>query len=379
MWIRAVILVTMRLLHTSSFELEEFLDERRPPYAILSHTWSGKEISFDDLSYRREAAMQMEAFTKIEQCCKKAALEGYQYVWIDTCCIDKRNSTELSEAINSMFKWYRKASCCYAYLADVPEDCGSDRILEGDKRFARSRWFTRGWTLQELLAPKRVKFLARDWSELGTKETLLDPIQKATGIHVQVLKNITWLKEFSIAQRMSWAARRKTTRVEDKAYCLMGLFGINMPMLYGEGKKAFRRLQLELIREYNDPSLFAWRTQQGEWGLLASSPVDFLESANFIPISTGPLVAPYAVTNLGLSIKVRICGREEEGWATEKVVFLSCSYANGSSGSFWVGIYVRESGNGYYRIRCDELFLSEKRSNNLLPPKYEEKEIFITL
>jgi hypothetical protein len=278
-----------------------------------------------------------------------------------------------------MFKWYRKASCCYAYLADVPEDCSSGKILEGDNRFAQSRWFTRGWTLQELLAPKHVKFLTKDWTEIGTKETLLVPIQKATGIHLRVLKDISWLREFSIAQRLSWAARRKTTRVEDTAYCLMGLFGIHMPMLYGEGKKAFRRLQLELIREYNDPSLFAWRTQQGRWGLLASSPLDFLDSNNFFPLSSGPLVSPYAVTNLGLSIKVRMCESESEGWASEKVVFLSCSYINGNMGNYWVGIYVRESGNGYYRIKCDELFLSETRSNSLSSPKYEEKEIFIAL
>src|SRR4051812_25078757 len=130
----------MRLLNTSSLELEEFFGERKPPYAILSHTWNEKEVSFDDLSYRRDTTLQMDTFHKIKQCCQKAALEGFKYVWIDTCCIDKRNSTELSEAINSMFKWYLKSTCCYAYLADVPEDCAADKILAGDSRFAQSRW-----------------------------------------------------------------------------------------------------------------------------------------------------------------------------------------------------------------------------------------------
>ena len=239
----------MRLLNVSTFTFEEFYGNI-PPYAILSHTWGEGEVLLQHIQDGTGRARK--GWSKIKGCCSLAAKDGWKYVWIDTCCIDKTSSADLSEAINSMFTWYQKSSVCYAYLNDV-------RYRSSDANdFRYSRWFTRGWTLQELLAPTYVVFLDDRWNELGTKSTLKDLVSEITRISIA---HLTDFKTCSIATKMSWAARRETTRVEDTAYCLMGLFGINMPLLYGEGKNAFFRLQLELIKSYNDESIFAW---QGE-------------------------------------------------------------------------------------------------------------------
>jgi hypothetical protein len=179
-------------------------------------------------------------YSKIRGCCKAAAADGFEYVWIDTCCIDKTSSSELSEAINSMYKWYQEAEVCYVYLADVFPDISTSS-------FAKSRWFTRGWTLQELIAPSSVIFFDAHWRDIGTKASLVKPIAEITGIHIDALSNGR-VSRFSVAQRMSWASRRETTREEDIAYCLLGIFSINMPLLYGEGQKAFLRLQEEIMK-----------------------------------------------------------------------------------------------------------------------------------
>ncbi len=152
-----------------------------------------------------------------------------------------------------MFRWYGDAEICYAYLSDVEN--GEDPTTESSS-FASSRWFTRGWTLQELLAPVEVIFLASDWVEIGTKKSLHSTVSRVTGISESVLDEVSCAR-YSVAQMMSWAAGRRTTRSEDRAYCLMGLFDINMPLLYGEGRKAFTRLQHE-IKQSGDRSIFAW-------------------------------------------------------------------------------------------------------------------------
>ncbi|KXX76584.1 Vegetative incompatibility protein HET-E-1 [Madurella mycetomatis] len=272
----------MRLLNTLTLKFEEFLGEAGeeiPPYAILSHTWGPEEVSYKD--YVDNNGSSKLGYEKIVQCCRLAVSEGFDYVWIDTCCIDKSSSAELSEAINSMMRWYRDAAICYAYLSDV--DSSEDAVPE-DSSFARSRWFTRGWTLQELLAPAEVVFLGSDWKEIGTKKSLRNVVSRITGIDVRALDNGSWL-DYSVAQKMSWAARRQTTRPEDEAYCLMGLFDVNMPMLYGEGRKAFYRLQQEILKQSHDQSLFAWSYPEDEHshtqvsGLLAPSPEYFRHAA----------------------------------------------------------------------------------------------------
>ncbi|TBU53835.1 heterokaryon incompatibility protein-domain-containing protein [Dichomitus squalens] len=196
-----------------------------------------------------------ELSRKIRQACRVARKAGYRYLWIDSCCIDKTSSSELSESINSMYQWYGRANVCFAHLADVPSD---DDPRAAQSAFRRSRWFTRGWTLQELIAPLNVIFLSDDWNVIGTKLTLVSPIEDITSIPAEALLHTKSLDDFSVAQRLSWAAKRATTRVEDQAYSLLGTFDITMPTLYGEGERAFRRLQEEIVRRVPDQSLFAW-------------------------------------------------------------------------------------------------------------------------
>jgi hypothetical protein len=298
----------MYLLDTSTLELHDFQSNDIPEYAILSHRWSGEEVSFLDL--RDGKGPDLAGFSKFKGCCAQAASDGWQYVWIDSCCIDKSSSAELSEAINSMFRWYQNAEVCYAYLVDVPESTEDPRLP--DSFFRRSKWFTRGWTLQELLAPSTVVFFDCNWVEIGTKSSLCDTIVSITGI--KLLANF---EEACVAQKMSWASRRETTRLEDMAYCLMGLFGVNMPPLYGEGENAFRRLQLEILNRMDDESLFAWKEERGgvwPWiversgmgGLLARSPTAFRYSGDVQKLTRAKERPSFSMTNKGVRIELRL-------------------------------------------------------------------------
>ncbi|KAK3302883.1 heterokaryon incompatibility protein-domain-containing protein [Chaetomium strumarium] len=247
----------MRLINATTLKLEEFVNhEQAPPYAILSHTWGDEEVTFQDMA-DLETARKKAGFAKIKHCCRRALYEGWDWVWDDTCCIDKTSSAELSESINSMFLWYEAAEVCYAYLADVPPLASypSDQKHRQRLDFVSSRWFTRGWTLQELLAPAFLEFFDSGWGMIGSREQWADDIEKATGIEVDQL---AIFQQCSVATKLSWAANRETTRIEDRAYSLLGLLGVNMPLIYGEGKLAFIRLQHELTRYFNDESIFAW-------------------------------------------------------------------------------------------------------------------------
>ncbi|KAI0369034.1 HET-domain-containing protein [Pilatotrama ljubarskyi] len=255
----------MWLLSTDRAELHFFAGPEavgEGGYAILSHVWvTGEEQTFQDLQALRQRCAQTEqnprdlVSSKIRECCVLAERHGFQWVWIDTCCIDKTSSSELSEAINAMFRYYSLAEVCYVYLRDVPSDCA---LQDPDSAFRKSRWHTRGWTLQELVAPALVLFMSSEWELLGTKTELACLLQDITGIDSDVLLLIKSLEAVGVAQRMSWAADRHTTRLEDEAYCLMGIFGVSMPTVYGEGRGAFRRLQEEIIRQSVDTSVFAW-------------------------------------------------------------------------------------------------------------------------
>jgi hypothetical protein len=228
----------MRLINVETFKLEAFVGRTIPKYAILSHTWGTdqEEISFRDVENGRIGNAESRPI-KLDGCCKQAMHDGLKYVWIDTCCIDRANSTELGEAINSMFRWYQDAFICYTYLSDVPDGDNPKNLVSA---FSSSRWFQRGWTLQELLAPKRLHFYNSSWSHLGSRSMLSTTIQRITNIPVPLLIGLKPLDSASVAQRMSWAANRATTKKEDIAYCLLGIFGVMMPMIYGEGDEAFR-------------------------------------------------------------------------------------------------------------------------------------------
>ncbi|KAJ4142059.1 hypothetical protein NW754_014849 [Fusarium falciforme] len=244
----------MRLLDIESGTLEEFADETRVSYAILSHRWEDDEVLFQDIT--QGTAPLKRGWRKVENFCRIAQKEGFRYVWIDTCCIDKSSSAELSEAINSMYRWYQNADTCFAYL----NDCGYEAASQPESaEFKKSKWFTRGWTLQELIAPAEVVFLSAEWREFGTRRSLASEIWQITNIDPNLLVFPDWLDKCCAAQKLSWAATRETTRVEDRAYSLMGLFNVNMPLLYGEGDKAFYRLQMEILQSSSDQSIFAWK------------------------------------------------------------------------------------------------------------------------
>ncbi|KAF9462362.1 heterokaryon incompatibility protein-domain-containing protein [Collybia nuda] len=354
----------MRLLHTKTMKLRSFQRDV-PPYAILSHVWGEEEVTFQDIADLNKATI-MHGYGKIASACSTAEKDRLEYIWIDTCCINKDSSAELSEAINSMYKWYKNADVCYVYLSDVPSegDHGAPHSL-----FAMSRWFTRGWTLQELIAPTTIIFYARDWVDIGTKATLQDTIHSATGISPDVIVGEAALDDIPVAVRMSWAADRNTTREEDVAYSLMGIFDIYMPLLYGEGTKAFVRLQHEIIRKSTDHSIFAWtevppptynpdvhnvETFDGEIydeemcevesygceeeatyrGILARSPNEFRGSSDVIRIySTSEerrthvsQTLPYAITNSGLHIELPIF-EDSEDPECKSMVFLNCRFS----------------------------------------------------
>lgn len=263
----------MRLLRTDTLKLESFDGESTPPYAILSHTWENNELSFQDLQRARLQEASTPNFRKVVDTCRIARERGFAYVWIDTCCIDKTSSAELSEAINSMFRWYRQAAICLAYLSDWEPDAG-----QSEASFERCRWFTRGWTLQELIAPSNVDFYDSAWNLRGTKHAMVDQLSKITGIRARAITDADELYCLPTGEKMSWASRRQTTRIEDRAYCLLGIFDVNIPLLYGEGNKAFRRLQEEIMRKTSDLSLLAWESETPDEelrGIWAKSPDEF--------------------------------------------------------------------------------------------------------
>ena len=411
----------MRLINVETLELEELFGDNVPKYAILSHTWGPDEVSLRDFalvrSYAADSAHHIadptvdlsslrappslqpsyierkSGYAKITQCCAQAARDDYRYVWVDTCCIDKTSSAELSEAINSMFEWYHLAGRCYVYLVDVDgppgssdtdcedsdgEDDREDGKGDNKSQFEASRWFTRGWTLQELIAPVDVRFYDCNWTLIGVRQPrdndgktrrhpdvdLGPKISQTTGIPIGVLrwwdksrprkrwelrkhadKLQTVLQSFSIARRMSWAARRKTTRLEDEAYSLMGLFGVNMPMLYGEGRRAFHRLQQAIMAVSSDQSILTFaHTSSTRWAasldacpLLADSIECFTDCLVETPglnapvwLSPGqrPRATVFSPSLKALEIDLCVCSvrpRFEEGGC---LGILDCVYQN---------------------------------------------------
>lgn len=334
----------MRLLRTNlkdGLRLESFDDIRlTPKYAILSHTWDKEEVLFEHISAQK--AKRQKGYKKIEGCCNRAKQDGFEYIWVDTCCINKASSAELSEAINSMFAWYRNAQICYAHLQDVPNAVSPELP---NSFFRVSRWFTRGWTLQELIAPRRVEFFTAEWTFIGERTALAPLIEKITGVDYAVLCGLP--VEVSVAKRMSWAARRQTTRVEDRAYSLMGLFGLHMQAIYGEGERAFWRLQQELLSQSMDYSIFAWESDDpAPQGLLASSPEQFANCANIIETPYAQFVTAWKLPDpvpemqrSGLGLRLRLPLFEVPDSQYLRIAALPCKNLNASS-----------SGSPYYTV-----------------------------
>jgi hypothetical protein len=267
-------------------------------------------------------------------CGEQAAKDGLSYFWIDTCCIDKSSSADLSEAINSMYFWYKNARVCYAFLSDVHQIADSTIPLKA------SKWFTRGWTLQELLAPTKLVFYSADWHSLGSKDDLKHQLHSITKIPIEALEGAP-LNHFSIAERMSWAANRVTTRTEDIAYSLMGIFDVNMPLLYGEREKAFLRLQQHIIQDSSDQSLLAWKDpsldSNDEIGILARSPKQFEASNNIKSVGPWRKHDSSTFTHIGLRTELWLIPTDDD----ERIfrASLACSF-----GLFYhhsPGIYVK--------------------------------------
>ncbi len=399
-------------------------------YAILSHVWRrAGEQTFQDLKTLQSGAEQArkglkrrvlktlgskppqsvlsQASDKIRGCCALARKHGYRWVWIDSCCIDKTSSSELSEAINSMYEWYAAADVCFALLDDVGDD--HDPRLK-DSQFRRSRWFTRGWTLQELIAPTVLVFFSKNWRLLGTKEGLADLVEEITGVDRAVLRHELAVDAVSVARRMSWAAKRQTTREEDRAYSLMGIFGVSMPTIYGEGQNAFVRLQEEILKHVPDQSIFVWgpvlydddvlyrslgphsdsvgddsRYWQSR-NLFAWSPDAFVNAGGIksIPLesfesrvgTTFPF-AEYSVTSYGMRSRFPLIPVVHGSEKTTYLAVLACEDAAGrlvalllypqreASGRYYVGHYVgrpQVPPNAYFRA----VSLSDVRSAELL-------------
>lgn len=398
----------MRLLKTGPYEpgheklelIEEY-GSKIPRYAILSHTWGSDEVVFEHV--RSGTAFEHAAYGKVISAIQQAASDGHEFIWIDSCCIDKASSAELSEAINSMYAWYERSGICYAILEDVP---GKDDV-EFKNEFLESRWFKRGWTLQELLAPKRVEFFGMQhstWVHLGDRSKLQPLVSECTSIESTSLTGETRrsVHKASIAERMSWVAKRETTRDEDIAYCMLGLFSVNMPLLYGEGVRAFMRLQEEIMKTSDDQSIFAWvdigekdamnlssreiietlddgtfnremslvrrPTEANTYefpslathGLLATSHVAFSQSGIFIPwYHDSKERAPYQMTNRGLQISLDLTPLPGKNCHGLFAADIRCSTENPGEVLDPLCVYFKKmNGHGpshYARVRCEKL------------------------
>ncbi|KAL2148946.1 hypothetical protein VTH82DRAFT_1632 [Thermothelomyces myriococcoides] len=354
----------MRLLGTAPSAIpqtREFFGSQVPPYAILSHTWGDDEVMLQQLRDGNQAELQRKTgFRKILQTCALAReRDKLQYVWVDTCCIDKTSSTELSEAINSMFAWYRDAQVCYVHLVDLPPGTADDLKT----RLPSCRWFTRGWTLQELLAPRQVLFFDSEWNYRGELAELAGLVSAITGIPEQLLRHETELSDYAVARRMSWAAKRETTRVEDRAYCLFGIFDINMPLIYGEGPKAFTRLQEAILRATADPSIFAWQADSLSdgptyTGILADSPRLFAWCTEIEPAKGDLTYTNCTITARGIHADAPVFSKRDTSPELQRAVFLdTCCRIKGGV----VGVRIRKfGGNLYARCQPDKIFIMDE-------------------
>lgn len=336
----------MKLVNCRTYALEEFWEDSVQQYAILSHRWEDGELTYQDM-FDLERAKRKKGFVKVERACGWALNAGISHVWVDTCCIDKSSSAELTEAINSMFEWYSKAVLCYAYLSDFD-------AAEATSRLDASLWFTRGWTLQELIAPPEVEFYDHQGRMFGTRTLLQNEISRITGIEAAVLasspsRNLeSLLRSIPAGRRMSWASGRRTTRKEDIAYCLLGIFSVNMPMLYGEGFRAFTRLQEEIMKDSNDLTLFAWQAspnspQASEYrGVLARDPSEFAGAFEFKPVADLKFNPEFSMSNKGMRIHTSLHRAQSD----RVVMSLNCHPPNNPTQS--IGIFLKHQGGGVY-------------------------------
>jgi hypothetical protein len=367
----------MRLLNTETLQLTN--DSAHPAthkFAILSHRWQQPEITFAELNrdadYLKKQTLQTPSAKKIRQACDVARKRNppLEWIWIDTCCIDKSNAVEEARCINSMYEWYAKAAVCITFLHDVDS-------LSADQQ--RSEWFDRGWCLQELLAPRYMEFFGRNWNFIGVKHQLANEITHWTGIEGKYLTGQADIRTASVAARMSWMAGRTTTFVEDIAYSMLGLLGVYMAPQYGEGVNAFLRLQKTLLENSTDESLFAWTIPQHglqcyrslgssvawaprEWGLLAPSPDCFANSGDVVVDPAKVVTRPYGGYRLsarGVIIHTPLKGHTDVmnflgRPRSEIVLILNCWGGTGPRAPT-LHVELSQRGEEYVRINCKGL------------------------
>lgn len=388
----------MRLIHSTRLELHEFFGSDVPKYANLSHCWAKDEVTYQD--FLSGAKRNGDGWQKILECCKIASRNHLDWAWVDTCCIDKSKDAELSEAIRSMYRWYKQAEVCYAFLLDyccAEEYCSDLRfslsetksIPEGAvTKLADSRWFTRGWTLQELLAPERVLFFDCTGAEFGSKTDLAETLSTITRIEVAYLRGEKSITAASVSCRMSWASERETTREEDIAYCLLGLFETSMDMQYGEGVGAVQRLQEKIIENIDDHTLFAWRrseikipriqkkstpSQQNKLAerssILARSPIEFSEGAFFVRLDNE--LRPCQIQSIGIQVWQNLWelknSREDFETGVKQMLCLACRDTRWTNTYDKVMIELwrsRAGGDGrvWHRTQPERLFQSNHSS-----------------
>ncbi|KAI8634849.1 heterokaryon incompatibility protein-domain-containing protein [Xylariaceae sp. FL1651] len=357
----------MWLIDTYNLKLVLHTNLPSEGYAILSHTWQDEEVSFQDfqnVNYDRTR----KVFSKITETCRLSRKANLRWAWVDTCCINKESSAELTEAINSMFRWYRNAAVCFVYLSDlppgrtsspisretpagIPEDGETIRRDLTQSGFRDCRWFTRGWTLQEMLAPAKLEFRDSSWDLRGTKRYLCSYLAEITGVDSAALNNSRPLRSYSIAARMCWVSRRETTRVEDMAYCLLGIFDIFMPMIYGEGPNAFIRLQEEICKSTDDMSLFAWNPMDHGTrtfrGIFAHSSREFCNSGSIIPFPPSRRrEREFAITNRGVRFECLI--QNYGSWVAQSILLLDCT-DSATDDHALIGINFSASGHEAFR------------------------------
>ncbi|KAL8650211.1 MAG: hypothetical protein Q9226_005235 [Calogaya cf. arnoldii] len=402
----------IRLLNVESLTLQQFKDDDCPLYVILSHRWAedpSDEVVYDDMAHFHEHRQSPQwkkarSAAKIVGACQKVledTSQAIRHIWIDTVCIRQDNPMELSTAINSMYRLYSDAEICFVYL--------SDYLRLQDQTLGQSDWFTRGWTLQELLAPHTVKFFDKEWEYLGEKSDLKRQLSSLTGIGPVYLSIDA--RYASISARMSWTAGRKTTVPEDTAYCLLGLFDVSMPLLYGEGKeRAFLRLQEEIMKYSDDHTLFVWKKEDqrpvgttcgnakvGEppqmfltffddhtenqhrkcpvldnTGLLATSPDYFRSTGYYRRYPDSQYNKPYQMTNKGIAIDLRLRVLRDGDRLIEDqfIAILACH----DSYEGYVGIYLQKIEEGRWaRILPDELGRLEDPDEGELQSLYVKK------
>ncbi|KAK3319547.1 heterokaryon incompatibility protein-domain-containing protein [Cercophora scortea] len=373
----------MRLINTTDFSLREVYEPGSDyPYAILSHTWDEslddpqhREVTFQDIQTPERARM-LSGWAKIEKTCELARAYDppLRWAWIDTCCIDKSSSAELTEAINSMFRWYQQSTVCFAFLSDMPPAKpmspmqGTSAQYQFHDSLPHCRWFTRGWTLQELLAPKTLDFYDSDWVRRGDKGSMTSELSRITKIDEQALKDQRTMFQVPVGRRMSWASSRSTKRVEDMAYCLLGIFDLNIPLIYGEGENAFARLQEALVRQSVDLSLFAWdsfgpMSFQAFHGMFATSPKQFANCHGRMTMQDAAYAEDQSLgmTNRGLELVTYLRSDLSSFQSDRYVAHLNCFISIERPGSSTVrrglGVRLVRTYKGFARCHPDGLCL----------------------